>query len=642
MMNRILKIAFSILILLAFPDVYAQQSHVPAPKAKRAFENGLRYYHDRDPARADKELLKAISIDSLYVDPLILLGDISYDKGRPDEALAYYEKALSIDPAFSAAIYFLAGKASLEINDFDGAVSHLKNFLAADRIDRQQAGMASEMLKQASFRRHALANPVDFQPVNLGPGVNSVHHEYVNSITLDESQMTYTLTQPDTTTTRGRLREGIMMAERKDSVWMRKGKTLPDLHELGNIGAMSLTPDGRFLFFTSCGSSMGYGSCDLFVCGREGDEWSRPQNLGSVVNTANWDSQPCFSADGQTLYFSSSRKGGQGGSDIWLSTFRQGVGWSKPRNAGPAINTREEEMAPFIHADGQTLYFSSKGHVGMGGFDLFVSRKDSTGSWTRAQNLGYPINTADDEINILISTNGRMAYISSDMEGGIGGYDIYSFDLPPAFAPDSVAYLTGRVFDAETKESLSAELQLIDLISGELSVRCGSDPASGKYMAALPGGKNYALNVSKQGYIFYSENVDLTAGQMDAGAVKKDIYLNPIKKGQSFVMNNVFFETDEYSLSKLSRTELDKLYSMLVLNPDVNIMICGHTDDVGSAEYNQQLSEKRAKAVYSYLIEDGIPPSRLQYKGFGKSQPVSENDTEEGRALNRRTEIIIL
>jgi outer membrane protein OmpA-like peptidoglycan-associated protein len=387
---------------------------------------------------------------------------------------------------------------------------------------------------------------------------------------------------------------------------------------------------------------MGYGSCDLFVCGKEGDGWGDPQNLGKVVNTSNWDSQPCFSADGQTLYFTSARQGGFGGADIWSTTFVQKKGWTKPVNAGPNINTEEEEFAPFIHPDGQTMYFSSKGLPGMGGFDLFITRMDSEGNWSEASNLGYPINTEADEINILVSTDGKMAYISSDMGSGEGGYDIYSFDLPPVFAPKKVSYLTGGVYDADTREPLPAEIQLIDLETGKLAVRCGSEAGSGRYMAALPGGRNYALNVSKEKYVFYSENVNLAERELDRVAVKKDIYLMPVKSGHSFVLKNVFYETDKYSLSELSRVELHKLHAMLVLNPEINIMICGHTDDVGTDEYNQTLSKKRAEAVYNFLIDMGIDAARLEYKGFGKAQPVSDNKTEEGRAQNRRTEIVIL
>jgi outer membrane protein OmpA-like peptidoglycan-associated protein len=288
------------------------------------------------------------------------------------------------------------------------------------------------------------------------------------------------------------------------------------------------------------------------------------------------------------------------------------------------------------------MYFSSRGHTGMGGFDLFLSRMDSNGRWTEPLNLGWPVNTEFDEINMVVATNGKGAYLSSKQDEGYGGYDIYRFDLPQELAPRRVSYLEGNVYDADSKKPLGAEILLIDLLSGDITVRCESDPGEGHYMAALPGGRNYALNISKPGYLFYSENFDLIDGETPEESVKMDVYLQPVKSGETFVLNNIFFETDKYNLDHRSRVELLRLYNFLNQNPDIRILICGHTDDIGTAAYNQTLSENRAGAVYDYLVNAGILPERLEFKGFGKSHPISDNKTEEGRAMNRRTEIVIL
>ena len=640
-MVRLTQILIIILLLCGGFMQAQQHDHVTSPKAIKAFNNALDSYRNREPEKAEKNLKKAIHIDSLYIDPYLLLADIEFDRNNLDEVIYLYGKAISIDPDYSETVYYLLGSACLENGDYSASVKWITKYLTLEGIRQDQKEYAEEKLKLASFRDWAMSNPVPFQPLNLGPAVNTIHDEFVNSITLDESKMVFTLMQPDSLI-KGRFREGFVMAVKRDSIWELAGRTLPDLYELGNIGAMSLSPDGRFLFFTSCGAPNGYGSCDLYVCSKIGDGWSEPHNLGDVVNTSNWDSQPCFSADGQTLYFSSARKGGQGGSDLWLTIFKQGQGWTKPKNAGPNINTYHEEMAPFIHADGQTMYFSSKGHPGMGGFDLFITRQDSAGEWQKAQNLGWPVNTASDEINIVVSTNGKAAYLSSDLEEGFGGYDIYRFDLPANLAPQKVTYLEGKVFDAETLLPVGAELQLIDLETGDLTVRCESKSEDGHYLAALPGGRNYALHISKPGYLFYSQNFNLSLDEVSSGPVRIDVYLQPVKAGHSFVLNNIFFDTDEYTLNDLSMVELYKLNAFLVINPEISIMICGHTDDVGTEDYNQVLSKNRAAAVYNFLVELGIDPSRLRYKGFGKSQPISENATEEGRAENRRTEILIL
>ncbi len=635
-------IVFLFLLLFLTTGLLAQsEDYEPKTKARKSFNAALDMWRSNEPEKAEKELRKAISIDSLYARAYILLGDVCMDMKRPDEAIIHYRKASTLNPERPQGLLYLLGIAYLENEEYAASAENLRAFISTPRIRSDQKENAEGLLRLAEFRKHALENPVPFQPENLGPFVNSKDDEFVNSITLNEQQLVYTLMKPDSII-KGHFTEGFEMAVKTDSGWYRTGRALPALHELGNIGAMSLSPDGRFLFFTSCGAPDGHGSCDLYVCGKEGDDkWSDPQNLGGIVNSSGWDSQPCFSADGQSLYFSSARGGGYGGSDIWSSKFIQGQGWTRPVNAGKNINSGEEEMAPFIHPDGRTIYFSSKGHAGMGGFDLYISRLDSNNHWTSPLNLGWPVNTQSDEINIVVSTNGKAAYLSSDLEEGHGGYDIYRFDLPAELRPYKVGYLEGNVYDADTKKALKAGLELTDLESGEVTVRCESEP-SGHYIAALPGGRNYALNISKQGYMFYSENFNLEVSEMKGESVQKDIYLQPIKSGQSITLNNIFFETNEYALDELSLVELYRINAFLVQNPGIRIMICGHTDDVGTEEYNQVLSENRARSVYSFLIEVGIEAKRLEYKGFGKSEPISDNETEEGRALNRRTEMLVL
>ncbi len=642
MRTALLKIWISsMLMLFMMASVAQESSYEPKPRAKKAFDEALFYWRSSDFVKAESGLHKAVEIDPAYPEPHILLGDLYFDQDKFDASINSYQKAIEIDSLHEPRLYYLIGRVYFEQEEYAETIGQLETFLSLPGIRKDLQGYAEEMLKISRFRQYALAHPVPFEPENLGANVNSEHDEYVNSITLDDNKLVYTLMQPDTMI-EGFYMEGFVMAVKTDSGWVDAGRTLPALHDLGNIGAMSLSPDARFLFFTSCGAIGGIGSCDLYVCGKRGEGWSKPQNLGPMINTANWDSQPCFSADGKTLYFVSARRGTIGGSDVWYSTFVQDTGWTKPLNAGPEINTTEEEMAPFIHPDGKTMYFSSKGHTGMGGFDLFISRMDSSGKWGSPENLGYPINTSYNEINIVVATNGKAAYLSSRQDAGYGGYDIYRFDLPQVHAPMPVSYLEGHVYDADTKEALSAEILLIDLESGDVTVRCASDPGSGHYVAALPGGKNYALNISKTAYLFYSENFNMKLTDMPAESVEMDVYLQPVKAGYSFVLNNIFFETDKYNLNELSRVELLKLEDFLEKNPDIRIMICGHTDAVGSEDYNQNLSENRAGAVYSFLIEAGILPERLQFKGFGKSEPVSDNDTEEGRAENRRTEVLIL
>jgi outer membrane protein OmpA-like peptidoglycan-associated protein len=642
MLKTFSQILLFIFMLMPVQKIISQQAeHEPSSKVRRAFDTALDHWNEKRILKAEKELRTVIKLDSLYIEPYVLLGDVLLEQGKTTEAISMYKAALRIDSTFSSSIYYLLAKSCLETDDPAASCIWLELYLDFEDIRESSRKNAEDMLVTARFRKNAIRNPVLFEPVNLGNMINSPDDEFINSVTLDEQKMVWTLMKPDSII-RGKFTEEFVMAEKIDSAWVITKRALPELHSLGNIGAMSLSPDGKFLFFTSCGTPGGFGSCDLYVCGKKGDSWSKPQNLGKTINAESWDSQPCFSADGQTLFFSSSRAGGLGGSDIWHSTFIQNQGWTKPVNAGTEINTDKEEMAPFIHPDGKTMYFSSKGHPGMGGFDLFVSRRDSTAKWLKPENLGWPVNTSSDEINIIVSVNGKHAYLSSDIEAGHGGYDIYRFELPSGLAPNKVTYLQGHVYDADSLFPLQAEIQLIDLESGDLTVRCKSDPVSGIYIAALPGGRNYALNISKIGYLFYSENFNLAINATPEDPVKMDVYLQAVKTGESLILNNIFFDTDKYVLKELSLVELYKLHAFMVQNSEINILICGHTDDVGTVAYNLDLSEKRAAAVYFFLIEAGISPERMKYQGFGKSQAVEENDTEEGRAKNRRTEILIL
>ncbi len=365
-------------------------------------------------------------------------------------------------------------------------------------------------------------------------------------------------------------------------------------------------------------------------------------NLGSRVNTGAWESQPSLSSDGRTLYFASARNGGFGKSDIYQTYLQNDGTWSPPENLGSTINTSGSDMAPFIHPDGQTLYFSSDRHVGMGGIDLFVSRMDSTGAWSEPLNLGFPLNTPGDEINVVIDAAGEKGFISAETFGGFGGYDIFEFELHDAIRPIPSTYMKGVVRDAVTGEPLEAYFSLISLKSHKEVVRSFSDPETGEFLVCIPTDREYAMNVSKENYLFYSENFSLSGLKSVAEPYLMNVDLNPITKGKSIVLRNIFFDSGEFILRDESVVELQKLVEFLDLNSEVKIEIGGHTDNVGTEAYNKTLSENRAKAVYEFLIDHGIDAERLTFLGYGFSKPVSDNDSPEGRAKNRRTQITVI
>jgi len=339
------------------------------------------------------------------------------------------------------------------------------------------------------------------------------------------------------------------------------------------------------------------------------------------------------------MYFVSNRNDNY---DIYVAFLSEVGEWSVPELLNENINTNGYEGSVFIHPDNQTLYFSSDGHVGMGGMDIFISRKDGAGDWGPPVNLGYPINTHKDENSILISADGELAMFASDRETGYGGLDLYSFELYEKARPQFVTYLKGTVFDSESKSKLNARFELTDLESGEVAARSNSNRKTGEFLVCLPTNRNYALTVSKEGYLFFSENFSLAGVHSTDNPFLKDIPLKKIRAGEKVVLKNIFFETDKFNLKEESKTELSILIDFLDNNPSLKIEIGGHTDNIGTPEYNVNLSQNRAKAVNDYLAEKGIDQVRLIYKGYGELQPIDSNETEPGRGNNRRTEFKVI
>jgi outer membrane protein OmpA-like peptidoglycan-associated protein len=394
------------------------------------------------------------------------------------------------------------------------------------------------------------------------------------------------------------------------------------------------------MYFTACDRQGGMGSCDIYFSYYSDGRWSQPSNIGPPVNSRSWESQPSISADGKTLFFSSSRPGGIGGKDIWISRRNDKGSWSRPMNPGFTINSEGDEMSPFIHFDGQTLYFSSNGRTGMGGFDIFRTtlREDST--WEEPQNLGYPINTYNDETGLIIGSEGQKAYFSS-IRDKAAGKDIFQFDLYESARPNPVSYIKGRVYDKQTGKLIKADYELIDLSNGKSILRNSTD-GSGEFLICLPSGYNYGINVSKTGYLFHSENFLFEGLHSIAEPYTKKINLSPVMVGEKMQLSNVFYEIDSWELKKESVAELNNLVNLLNVNKDVVVEIGGYTDATGTDEYNIALSEKRALSVVNYLVGKGVAFERLKYKGYGNADPIGDNVTAEGRKLNRRTEAKII
>jgi outer membrane protein OmpA-like peptidoglycan-associated protein len=428
---------------------------------------------------------------------------------------------------------------------------------------------------------------------------------------------------------------------KQDNKWQKATYLSNNINTVGyNEGAQSISQDGRYLFFTGCNRPDGRGRCDIYIAQKRGDGWGKPVGINPPVNTSNWESQPSISADGRTLYFVSNKPGGFGGYDIWKTVLGD-KGWTEPENLGPNINTPYDEQSPFIHPDDSTLYFCSNGWPGMGNKDLFISRLDIKEKWQKPENLGYPINSSGDENGLTLTANGDYAFFSSNNLQGLGGFDIYTFEMPANVRPKMVTYVKGNVNDADTQQPLEADVEIIDLERNKIVYQDYSSPERGEFLVTLTSGKNYGLNISKNGYLFYSENFSL-AGREPKKAFNIHVPLAPIGIGKKVVLKNIFFDTNKFDLKAESKSELQKLIQFMNLNPTIKVEISGHTDNMGNDQLNQTLSQNRAKAVYNYLVAAKINAARLVYKGYGKTQPIADNTTDEGRQLNRRTEFKII
>jgi len=396
-----------------------------------------------------------------------------------------------------------------------------------------------------------------------------------------------------------------------------------------------------YLFFTGCNREDGMGSCDLYVSHKNGNDWDKPFNLGAVVNSSSWDSQPAVTPDGGTLYFVSNRPGGLGGYDIWKTTLNAGGEWTRPENLGPDINTPYDENTPFVHPDGKTLYFSSDGWPGLGNMDIYFSRKQENGTWGKPVNIGYPINTFSEETGLMVSPDGLQGMFSSVLKGGFGDMDIYSFNLPAAARPLPITYVKGIVRDAETKNFLEAQVQVVNLKTKEVKFNDFTSVQNGEFLAVMPLGSTYAFNANADGYLFYSDNYELSSNASAGKPYLVEIFLKKLKPGADVVLKNIFFDTNKYELLPVSVTELSSLLQLLETNKTLAIEIQGHTDNVGNAADNQKLSLQRAKAVYDYLISKNIEAERLSFKGFGAAKPIATNNSDAGKQQNRRTSFVI-
>ena len=618
--------------------LFAQKpSNSPVKQAQKSYEQAINFIYNNQLDLAIDELNKAAVLDSNFIAAFQQLGDNYRKTGNYYKAIINYNKVIKLDPDFYPPTYFSLAESELNTGDYTNSTLHFKKYLKFPGISATSVEKAMKYLVDCRFSLEALKNPVPFKPLNIGPAINSVEDEYLPAITADEETIIFT---------RQAFRnEDFYTSKKQNNEWSNATYLSRNINTPNNNeGAQSISPDGKYLFFTACNRPDALGRCDIYLAKREGNDWSEPFNIGEPINTSGWESQPSISADGRTLYFISSRKGGYGGYDIWSSELNDDQSWTVPVNLGPNINTKYDETSPFIHSDNESLYFSSDGWPGFGNKDLFLSRKikitENKTEWSKPENLGFPINTSTEESGLSVSHNGNTAYFSSKQKDGFGKLDIYYFELPVNLKPKSVSYIKGKVFDQSDKQELKAHILINDLISGKSVYDDFTDIEDGIFMASLVNGKNYGLTAKKEGYLFYSHNFLLNNLKNNEPFII-EIPLQRIEIGKMVILNNIFFNSNEFNLLPESKSELKQLILFLKENPTVSIEIGGHTDNIGDDESNLSLSKNRAKTVFEFLINNNIPANKLSFKGYGETQPISFENTENGRKMNRRTEFKI-
>ena len=636
---------FLILFLFFFFEpatVICQEYSSDSKAAIRFFEEGRNYFNLRDYRKAESSFKKSINQDNEFTEAYLFLAGSYIHMRQTEKAIDAYRNALAIDPGVFPAAYVHLAELEINTAQYAEAKENLLKFFSFDTGTERTIEKARYLLACARFSIEAVKNPLPFNPVNLGENINTQYDDYWPSLSADQKTLTYTMLlplDPNQPKTFHNQQEDFYYSKAIRNDWT-KGIVLPGrVNTLDNEGAQSLTVDGNAMYFARCPRLPGRGSCNIMYTEFADGQWNRPVSLGSPINTGHSETTPSISPDGQTLYFAGTRSGGEGGRDIWKST-RTKNGWGRPVNLGDSINTPGDEIAPFIHHDNKTLYFSSNRHVGLGGFDLYKSTKKDDGTWSTPVNLGYPINTnKDEERGIIITADGTKGFFASDRPGGFGGMDIYYFDVPESIRPTPTSYFEGTVFDAETRNRLRASVELFDIETGKL-IYSGNADKKGQFLVTLPSESNYLLNVSEEGYLFYSDHFAMKQTPSHT-PYRKDIPLDPLSTGKSTILRNIFFAFDSDSLKNESEVELQLLVKLLENNPSLQLEIGGHTDNIGSREYNKTLSENRARSVVKYLIRKGIDPERLTYRGYGFDKPVADNETAEGRAQNRRTEATI-
>ncbi len=639
------------LLVCQFVPLHGQDKEDPCPlsdnkKARKLYEKAL------DVARSDKTearsiLKEALDLDSEFGRANFMMADLLIKQKRVADAEPYLRTVARVCPDLDPMVFFRLGSIAFENKNWKESQGFLKTFVDSRSKKEAEKSEARTMIQACDFYLQGYANPVPFNPFPLA-AISTAADEYLPVITPDNEMAYFTrstfLEEKFTggINTERKRQERFSFAPNAGSNSFQAGTPMPSPFNMNNNeGGASLSADNRYMFFTICKNDGGDQlNCDLFYTVFQNGTWSEIKNAGPNINGKDtWESQPSLSSDGRTLYFASNRVGGLGGIDIWKSTKDAKGNWGVPENLGPRINTDGNEKSPFFHSDGQTLYFSSTGHLGYGGYDIYLSKLSKDTGWVKPRNIGYPINSERDDLGFFVSTDGKYGYFASDKLKGNGGWDVYSFELYKEARPERVLFVSGALRDENNQVISDAKVEIKNTRTREVTT-VEVDSLTGKYVAVVAFDEDHILTVKQPGKAFTSQY--FSAADSSIGKpIKMDLKVEDIKVGKPYKLNNIYFKTSSSLLNPETIIIIEELTKFLQENKTVSIAIHGHTDNAGNAADNLKLSADRAKMVFDLLVLNGIDASRLSYKGFGATKPIASNLTDKGKALNRRTEFMV-
>jgi outer membrane protein OmpA-like peptidoglycan-associated protein/tetratricopeptide (TPR) repeat protein len=620
-------------------------------KIEKLYDEGVGFYKKGNYTETLKRMRSVISQEPEFTDAYFLIGLINFKRTNSNfkEAERNFLKVVELCPGYGPYVYYYLGEICYGDDRYDSTIRYLSEFLKdVDKIKSDKDyNRAMDLLNYSEFYLEVISKPVPFEP-KVVEGISTVENEYLSILSPDNQMALYTreiklLPDKNTLFQSVKQKEKFMYSLVQNDGSFSEGEEMPEPFNLNdNEGGATLTINNNTLYYTVCKYTKNntYYNCDIFFSDYVNEEWTKIKSVSDKINqSTTWESQPSISSDGKTLYFISDRPGGIGGYDIYQSVKNVKEEWGYPINLGTKINSSGNEKSPFIHPDGKTLYFSTDGRMGLGGFDIFYSRLDTNGNWSKPKNIGYPINSREDEIGFFVSTDGSHGFFASNKLKGKGGWDLYSFELYNDARPEKVLFIKGTVKSEAIAEPVKARIELKNLETRKIS-EIPLDSTTGNYVAIAPFNDDYIMTVKKEGYVYETRYISRIDSTFKTPA-RVDVEIEPIELNKSYRINDIYFDFNKFDLRIESKAILDQLIEFLEENPLIRIQIQGHTDNIGNDADNLRLSDNRARSVYNYLIDKGIKSTRLTYKGFGKTMPVSQNDTEEGRARNRRTVFII-